>query len=191
MLDPYDVLDAERQLLEIALEDGPYDGILGYSQGATFAAQTVIQHIIENPRATIQEMPFRFAIFFNGATPSRVSPLTEEPRPIRIESDPEAINFYKVQKANPILHSTAFYPAALSNGRNILTDGQIGMIKCDPDIDGTMIKIPTLHVRCPTDNYEHGLELQKLCEPSSVQEYFHGHGHDFPRVCISAATGLF
>ena len=181
MLDPHDVLDAERQLLQLALEDGPYDGVLGYSQGATFAAQTVIRHAIENPGSTSQEMPFRFAIFFNGATPSSIFEMSEKAMPICVENEPEAIQFYKTMKANPLLHTTKLFPAQLPSGRKILTDGELGMMKCDAALDSTLIKIPTLHIRCPTDREEYGQELYRLCEPTVRQQYFHSHKHDFPR----------
>ena len=181
MLDAHDILDTERELLQLALEDGPYDGILGYSQGATLAAQTVIRYAIENPAATMQEMPFRFAIFFNAATPSRVFEMTEKATPIFVDHEPQAIQFYKTMKANPLLHTTKLFPAQLPNGRKILTDGKLGMMKCDALIDGALIKIPTLHVRCPTDREEYGQELYRLCDPAVAQEYFHSHKHDFPR----------
>lgn len=181
MLDAQEILDTERQLIQLALEDGPYDGILGYSQGATLAAQTIIRYAMENPGATPQEMPFRFAIFFNGATPSRVFGMTEKATPICVDHEPEAIQFYKTMKANPLLHTTRLFPAQLANARRILTDGNLGMMKCDASLDGTLIKIPTLHIRCPSDREEYGQELYRLCEPTLAQQYFHSHKHDFPR----------
>lgn len=181
VLDPMDVQDTERQLLQLAVEDGPYDGILGYSQGATLAAQTIIRYTLENPEAMMQDMPFRFAIFFNGATPSRVFEMTEKPIPVCAQNEPEAIHFYSQMKANPLLHTTKLFPALLPNGRKILTDSKLGMIKCDASLDGTLIKIPTLHVRCPEDRKEYGHELYKLCENTLAQQYFHDHKHDFPR----------
>jgi hypothetical protein len=181
MLDPQDVEDAERQLLQLAIEDGPYDGILGYSQGATLAAQTIIRFDVEHPEGLIQDMPFRFAIFFNGATPSKVFEMSEAPIPVSVENEPEAIHFYSQMKANPLLHSTKLFLAKLPNGRKVLTDSKRGMLKCDAALDGTLIKIPTLHVRCPGDREEYGHGLFKLCEPQLAQQYFHHHEHDFPR----------
>jgi hypothetical protein len=184
LLDLQDVEDVERQLLQLAIEDGPYDGILGYSQGATLAAQTIIRHNLEHPEAAIQDMPFRFAIFFNGATPSKVFEMSETPIPVSVESvanEPEAIHFLSQMKANPLLHTTKLFPAKLPNGRPILTDSKQGMLKCNAALDGTLIKIPTLHVRCPGDREEYGHELYKLCEPQLAQQYFHDHEHDFPR----------
>ncbi|KAH8880113.1 hypothetical protein GQ53DRAFT_755370 [Thozetella sp. PMI_491] len=190
MLDAADVLETERQVLEIARDDGPYDGILGYSQGATLAAQTVIRHILDNPECSPSARPFRFAIFFNGATPSRIWEMAEEEKstlmPVMPDLEqPLALRFLHAMKANPLLHKTRLFPAEVNyNGRGrrtILTDGKLGMTKLDAQLDGNLINIPTLHVRCPDDIPEHGEELYNLCDPALAQEYFHIHKHDFPR----------
>jgi len=84
-------------------------------------------------------------------------------------------------KANPLLSSTNLYPAELDSGRAMLTDGTLAMVKCDAAADGTLIRIPTLHVRCPSDEPEHGAELYDLCDKDVAEQYFHIHKHDFPR----------
>ena len=182
MLDANDVLETERQLLQLAIEDGPFDGIMGYSQGATLAAQVIIRHALENPNASTEEMPFRFAIFFNGATPSRVFEMAEKGTPVVPDlNQPMALKFISAMKANPLLYTTKLFPTELSNGRVVLTDERLGMMKCDASKDGVLINIPTLHVRCPDDEAEHGQELYELCEPGIADQYFHIHKHDFPR----------
>lgn len=182
MLDLHDVRETERQVLELAIEDGPYDGILGYSQGATLAAQALIQHAMENPGALAHERPFRFAIFFNGATPSRVFEVASKPALVVPDlTQPLALKFLHAMKANPLLGKTSLYPSELTPGRQMLTDGVLGMVKCDAALDGTLIRIPTLHVRCELDEPEHGLELYNLCDKHAAAQYFHNHKHDFPR----------
>ncbi|KAF1981616.1 hypothetical protein K402DRAFT_232505 [Aulographum hederae CBS 113979] len=186
MLDPPDVLKTERELLELVEEDGPFDGILGYSQGGTLAAQMLVRHFAENPKAGVEEMPFRFAIFFNTATPSHVFEMKEEVKPVDVSSlneqqQADAALFYDIMKRNPLLGKTPFYPAQLANGRGVLTDGKLGMVKCDTTWDGQPINMPTLHVRCPQDKEDHGEGTYKLCNPDLAEQYFHSHMHDFPR----------
>ena len=182
LLDANDVLETERELLQLAFEDGPYDGILGYSQGATLAAQAIVRHAKENPTASINELPFRFAIFFNAATPVHCFKLTEKATPIIPDpEDPLIANFKHTMKANPLLHTTTLRPAALPSGRSVLTDGKLALKKLDVSLDGVVIKIPTLHVMCASDAREHGEENYQLCEPELAQRYFHSHKHDFPR----------
>lgn len=184
MLDLNDILETERQVLQLAAEEGPYDGILGYSQGATLAAQVLIRHAIENPDCPEHERPFKFAVFFNSATPSRVLQVASRPPPIVPDlTQPLALKFLHAMKANPLLGKTTLYPAELpgSESRLILTDGTLAMMKCDSTLDGVLIRIPTLHVRCPSDEPEHGEELYHLCETQKAAQYFHIHKHDFPR----------
>ncbi|KAH8802507.1 serine hydrolase FSH [Xylogone sp. PMI_703] len=182
--DPQDVLSAEHDILEIAEEEGPFDGILGYSQGGTLAAQSILRHQEENPYATPDELPFRFGIFFNSSTPGKVFKLDQEvidiaPKDLPINEaqmlgtvQPNRVN---VDKVLPVRL------AQLPDGRPIVTDGTYGMVKWDSAVYGEVIKVPTLHVRCPGDLKEHGEGLYNLCDRKVARQYIHAHGHDFPR----------
>ncbi|KAH6699763.1 serine hydrolase FSH [Leptodontidium sp. MPI-SDFR-AT-0119] len=186
LLDLEDIVETEQQVLQLAAENGPYDGILGYSQGATLAAQVLIKDALETAAQDPEHHhpPFKFAIFFNGATPSRVFKVPSKPVPIIPDlTQPLALKFLHAVKANPLLGSTGLYPAAhpTQPGRQMLTDGTLGMMKSDAALDGKLIQIPTLHVRCETDVAEHGEELYNLCDPQLAEQYFHIHKHDFPR----------
>jgi len=46
----------------IAAEDPPFDGVMGYSQGGSFAISFMIQHMIDHPG---EPLPFKFAVFFS------------------------------------------------------------------------------------------------------------------------------
>ncbi|KAK8086416.1 hypothetical protein PG994_001390 [Apiospora phragmitis] len=123
-LDISDILATENELREIIAEHGPFDGILGYSepqsQGGTLAAQLVIRYIAENPFATIQELPLKFAIFINGATPPCVLPLGgEEAYDCALAEFEEAAHLFKVFKPNDSDNVTRLRPAKLSNGRKV------------------------------------------------------------------------
>ncbi|OCK77071.1 hypothetical protein K432DRAFT_359288 [Lepidopterella palustris CBS 459.81] len=181
LLDPHNVLETEQQLLQLVEEDGPFDGVLGYSQGAVLAAQALIRFAADNPHATAEEYPFRFAIFFNCPTPIRVFEVTEPATEIEPEDEPDAVLFYMLSRANPLLNSTKMFAGQLPNGRRLLTDNKIGMTKCDFKLDGTLIKIPTLHVRCPDDKEQFGEQMYHLCDKATASQLFHKHEHDFPR----------
>jgi len=92
--------------------------------GATLAAQTIIRHNLEHPEAPIQDMPFRFAIFFNGATPSKVFEMSETPIPVSM--DLWQTNRRRFISSADESQPTSPYHQALSsetaNGRPILTD---------------------------------------------------------------------
>ncbi len=133
------------------------------------------------PNATPDEIPFRFAIFFNGGTPGNVFPLTEE----ICETSPENLPLAEAQVYSMIRsNKTKEVPVRLGrlpNGRYIVTNGVQGMCKWDAGMDGQVINIPTLHVRCPADHKEYGEGLYSLCDPKLAKQFIHTHGHDFPR----------
>ncbi|MCJ1250984.1 hypothetical protein MMC30_008214 [Trapelia coarctata] len=57
---------AISQLAAYVLEEGPSDGVLGYSQGAVLAATYLIQFSQQHPSSPL---PFKCAIFFSGGRP--------------------------------------------------------------------------------------------------------------------------
>ncbi|PWY86657.1 hypothetical protein BO70DRAFT_311347 [Aspergillus heteromorphus CBS 117.55] len=63
--------EAYDWLYEVVAEDGPFDGILGFSHGGTLAAGFLIHHAKTAPRA---EPLFRCAIFINSLPPFRMDP---------------------------------------------------------------------------------------------------------------------
>lgn len=170
LLDPDDVLRTEKELLDLAFEDGPYDGVLGYSQGATLASQALIRFQEENPNATIDEMPFRFVIYFNAATPTRV--FKADSMPLEMIENPDledefALNFISMMKSNPLFKNinlkaltsgqnadelmksvdpsmarsmAKLNPARMSDGRQALVSGDWAMCRMDPKIEGVKLK---------------------------------------------------
>ncbi|KAK7948829.1 uncharacterized protein PG986_009715 [Apiospora aurea] len=183
-LDISDILATENELREIIAEHGPFDGILGYSQGGTLAAQLVIRYITENPFATIPELPLKFAIFINGATPPCVLPLgqDEEAYDCALAEFAEAAHLFRVFKPNGADNATRLRPAKLrSSGRKVVTDGVHYMTRYGPEWDGRVISIPTLHVRGRGDHSDYGEGLLELCEPGLAEDVLHIYGHDFPR----------
>ncbi|KAF2802560.1 uncharacterized protein BDZ99DRAFT_550843 [Mytilinidion resinicola] len=182
LLDPYNVIETEQELLQLIEDDGPYDGVLGYSQGASLAAQAIIRFAVENPTATADQFPFRFAVFINCPTPIRILEMDEKVEPDIPKPEEADANLYRMlARANPLLDSNSLFPARLGNGRRILTDNTVGLTKADAALDGQLIKIPTLHIRCPEDKEQFGLEAYELCEKSEARQFFHHHDHDFPR----------
>lgn len=57
-------------LYDVLQEDGPFTGILGFSQGATVAAAFLLQHAKSHPYDLPSSL-FQYAIFFAGAAPFR------------------------------------------------------------------------------------------------------------------------
>lgn len=68
----YDVYSATSmsqalsQLAHYISEEGPFDGVLGFSQGALLAATYLIQFSQDHPS---RPLPFKCAVFFSGGIP--------------------------------------------------------------------------------------------------------------------------
>ncbi|KAM0449906.1 hypothetical protein ACHAPV_006905 [Trichoderma viride] len=198
-LSPSSVKNAEDHLLELIEEEGGFDGVLGYSGGAAFAAQAIIRHNQTDP----SEPLFRFAIFVNGGTPIKVFTLSEE-KVMAGAVDTAAIDkelaatFFRPsnmrvrkgdsrEEAEKAIESRkeemkSIETGKLSDGRYFLTDGKLGLTRYEGAIDGPLVDIPTLHVRSVLeDDANLGLNLLNLCNPDLAREHNHPFGHDFPR----------
>ncbi|OIW27859.1 hypothetical protein CONLIGDRAFT_716264 [Coniochaeta ligniaria NRRL 30616] len=195
---PTSIRDAELRLLELIEEEGGFDGVLGYSGGAAFAAQTIIRHSLTDAAEPL----FRFAIFINGGTPLKVFDLDKEEIAEGAEASPELerelqSTFLRPSnlrarkgdnraEAEAAIASRKKEIAAattgrLADGRSFLTDGEFGVTRYEGRLDGALIEVPTLHVRClAEDNPDLGLNLLELCDPAVVREHYHPFGHDFP-----------
>lgn len=202
---PSSVLESELNLLELIEQDGPFDGVLGYSAGAAFAAQVMIRHALIDPTGTPL---FRFAVFINGGTPLKVFKLADENvtetnivadelnREIKsIYLRPSNLRVRKADDSNENHRETAEAAIAsrkreidavkmgqLADGRIFLHDGQLGVARYEGNTEGRLIDVPTLHVRCPGEEDPNlGLNILGVCLEDLTREYFHQFGHDFPR----------
>ncbi|KAL4916336.1 serine hydrolase FSH [Aspergillus aurantiobrunneus] len=97
-------LDASiKKIMEILTKHGPFDGVMGFSTGATIAA--IITSILERSDGIekIQHPPFRFAVCFSG---------------FRLQH-PSYRRFYSPRIQTPVLHFVATYdtmvPGALTD----------------------------------------------------------------------------
>lgn len=60
------VTDAHEFVWDVIREDGPFDAVMGFSQGAALAASVLLHHQISFPQ---EPPPFRLAIFICGSLP--------------------------------------------------------------------------------------------------------------------------
>jgi pimeloyl-ACP methyl ester carboxylesterase len=56
------IREAHDLIAEIIAEEGPFDGVLGFSLGSSLAASILLHHAINNPN---KPFPFKFAVFFS------------------------------------------------------------------------------------------------------------------------------
>jgi hypothetical protein len=197
-------LQTHDDLSHIIAEEGPFDGILGYSGGAALAAEILAQATYDDPFA--MERPFRFAVLINGASPLRCfamkdaqvmedvvvdsAPMTEQAenmflRPSALRKKEGVSDQDQVDHAKLLSLLKQLKGMKLVDGTTFLSNGVHGLCRWEPPADGSpLIDVPTLHIRS-TDGDEsdphEGLHLLRLCDPDQAREFHHGSGHDFPR----------
>ena len=204
-LNPHSILQTEAELLQIIDNDGPFDGVLAYSGGASLAAQIIIKDAQDYPFRLPHERPFRFAIFINGASPLHVFNCADAELTVGAEQDVDVSSLIQ-EAASMFLRPSAVRKKGqfaeedqpdvnhmlkllatlkgkrLNDGTPFLTDGEYGLTRYNAVHSRILIDIPTLHVRSPLEeDRHHGLHLMEMCDPNNMREFHHKYGHDFPR----------
>ena len=166
---------AQSFIHEIIEEEGPFDGVIGFSQGAALAASLIFEHQKNNPNAI--DTLFKFAVFAGASLPFNKDDraglnLWEQ----ACDGTPKFADEFagEVDVAQPL----GFPPAhELENG--ILS-------RYHPDKNPTTrITIPTLHVIGKRDRYApQSRMLVKLCAGQAGAETIvieHEDDHRMPR----------
>ncbi|EFR04189.1 hypothetical protein MGYG_07196 [Nannizzia gypsea CBS 118893] len=196
------ITQVEDEMLELIEQQGPFDGVIGYSGGAALAGQLLIRDRRNNPSRLPYERIFRWAVFINAGTPLEVFKISEmdvcagvieesapkeahqillRPSNIRVREE-EAKRHPDYDPEQIKLQLGKLKTRQLADSRLFMTDGITGIARYDGIIQGALIDIATLHVRSPTATNRHwGLGLMEMCEPAMMMEFLHDHGHDFPR----------
>lgn len=199
---PYSIQQVEVEMKILIENEGPFDGVIGYSGGASLAAQLLLKDAQENPTKLPHERIFRWAIFINGGTPLDVFDISDADilNGVVLDSAPQEAIEMLIQPSNTrvregserhhpehdpkelLKEMSALKTRQLADGRIFMTDGKMGIARFDGLVQGALIDIPTLNVWNPNVANKHwGQGLLELCEPGLVREHHHNHNHDFPR----------
>lgn len=192
-------LDAQIQ------ERGPFDILMGFSQGCSLISSYIIYHSLaagsSSSNSSAKPLPFKAAIFVCGGVPLQVL---------------EDVGFAVSQRAKAINHETgkllrqrtstlaelAANPALIKEERGVplwdrrdFSTGMCHDARKIPDVtdvfgldlsdanvpEGVRIQIPTVHVYGAKDpRWPASLQLAFLCR--NRKTYDHGGGHDIPRT---------
>jgi hypothetical protein len=201
-----DVKAAYDFIMEVVREDGPFDGVIGFSQGAAIAASVIASETQRNPTEDI----FKFAVYV--CAPMPFDPLS---RPLTFTYDEK--NFLSVYQRTPdgrVLGVKAH--DWLKDHQTLATIGDLEQVqemirgqqkeinahherenclqtpqkavsadifrRFHPLTHNKCFRIPTVHVIGLKDaDAEQGRALGKLCEPSLTKVVSHSGGHHFPK----------
>ncbi|EAU32665.1 predicted protein [Aspergillus terreus NIH2624] len=162
-----DQLHAAYEVIDQALDtEGPFDGIMGFSQGASLAASYLLSK--SNP-----EPPVKCAVFFCASMPFDVGsscfcPL--EDGSFQDEVTGEDVSG-EIQETIPELLDRDKYPGQL--GQRFLRRYESG--------SSTELCLPTVHVYSSQDPYyAQSQGLARMCQSFDREEVVHKGGHTIP-----------
>ncbi|KAK4452025.1 serine hydrolase FSH [Podospora aff. communis PSN243] len=189
------VQSAVDTVLDVAQSDGPFDAVLGFSNGAALTATALATAASRNPS---EPPPFRAAIFFSCITPYRLNsgPVTltlegdtivsatrqDAPLspPYDLHADPEASGLISELQGRKEIKWSENEPERATY--EVLL-GYYPPLHATRDDGKSLIDIPTVHVIGEQDrNYgESSRRLVELCNPRLRTVITHAGGHHFPR----------
>jgi predicted esterase len=196
---PSDVKKAHELVSDIIEEEGPFDGVFGFSQGASLALGYLIQHEIHRPR---EPPPFKFAVIFSTVIAfSPEQSFCQEILDKLTGKERNALSSFPNTDFS-VLHTQAralFEPLAVAMQSGV--NG--GFLEAAPDAaafergDTTnlprimnpslleqRVNIPTVHIVGKKDSplmLEQSALMKGLCESKLVKSIEHSGGHDLPR----------
>jgi len=181
---------AHEYMLDHIDANGPYDVVMGFSQGCSLIGSYLLYHARETPS---EPLPFKAAVFVCGGLPLQVLEDLELPVPQRAyDINDETVRLLKARAGK--LTQLAANPDQIKLGTGLWDDleGLVHDPSVMPDeedvygLDFTIIprdmriKIPTVHVYGAKDpRWPASLQLAHFCNRREM--YDHGGGHDIPR----------
>jgi Serine hydrolase (FSH1) len=180
-----DMWKARDWLKQHIKQNGPYDGVIMFSQGCTLGASILLDHFKETPN---DPPPFKFAIFICGG-PSLVQ--LESEFGFTIAPELWDIDAASVKSLSKRADSSAILAQGSNRWQNDLSD------VTDLSLEALMemvrgpyrINIPTVHVIGANDPRNlAGHHLYEISHPDARRIYEHSGGHDIPRNQTTSLT---
>lgn len=164
-----DKIDAVHRHLETIIErDGPYDGVIGFSEGAAVAASMLLSR--SNDDSSDTAPLFKIAVFFNAI--AVLSPKSNLGRPLDRHDAAEIL-----QASNELLVDAV--PSSDSRVECMLD----GIYAIGPDFNSKKIPIPTLHVIGRNDPFvARSRGLLQLCDTPLAVSISSVAGHEIPKA---------
>lgn len=189
-----DVQRAHDQVLDVVEHEGPFDGVIGFSQGAALAAAVIARHEEEKP----SEELFKIAVFIAASMPFNL-----EGGEIRLSYDGRgSFSAIGIETPGPLPgdHETEFWQndcrmatvisefesrRPLIRRRHEPQEIDV-LLRYHPSTYAQRLRIPTVHVIGTEDTYsQQGFDLAELCSSRKTQLVVHSGGHELPRDAVT------
>lgn len=141
-------------VLETVAEEGPFDGIVGFSQGAALASSVMLRQKFLDPSRDL----FQMAIFLCASLP------------FDLDASPKALSRDMLDEM-----------VACGYSGDAADETQLCQRYRPSNKDAPRLDVPTIHIVGKSDGYhDQGLKLAELAGPKAVL-LTHDGGHDVPK----------
>ncbi|KAI1109818.1 serine hydrolase FSH [Nemania sp. NC0429] len=153
--------------------DGPYDGVIGFSQGAALISSYLLYHQWYNHE---HDPPFRFATFISGSISLAVLKNLGVPVPRAAERVVEEMDLRRRENLGPLPSHASLARQAMFN-----SDDCFGLNLNKVPLE-LKIRIPTVHIWGTEDpGFPAAIHLAGLCDPYIRKIYAHDGAHKVPQ----------
>jgi hypothetical protein len=173
--------EAYDMIYEAIEEDGPFDGILGFSQGATLAFQFLVEHAKRNPYEVPGEgASFRCAVFICGMPPFRMD-YGDSSRCGSGFSSGSSSGRESPSGCEGVVPSSGSTTSDCGSSASGSLEEAFPRAIFDEGVE-QVVKIPTVHIAGKEDDiFEFSLQLYGLCEKETAKLITHAKGHEVPQ----------
>lgn len=175
-----DIRPAHDWLTDKLTTDGPYDGVIGFCQGATVASSYLQSFQWQHYQ---DQVPFKFAIFISGSLSLHTIqalgiPIQQAAKDVVIETDARRQAGLGPSIAHISLARQAMFNSDDCFGLNL--NGIPRELK---------IRIPTIHIWGAGDPvFPTSIHLAGLCDPYLRRMYTHSGAHEVPQGIENTLT---
>lgn len=165
-----------KWLADFLAQSGPYDAVMGFSQGCHVAASYLLLHSAKTPH---EPPPFKAAIFICGGAPL----LLAQSLGFDISDEVWARDRVGREALTAQADSGAILAQGSARWAGVEPDGTVSEETIRDEVQGPYsIDIPTAHVYGSKDpRYTAGVQLSGLCNEKERGVFNHLGGHEIPR----------
>ncbi|KAI1302525.1 serine hydrolase FSH [Xylaria venustula] len=169
---------AHEWLAKKLTADGPYDGVIGFSQGATLISSYLLYH---QWYGYDDSTPFNFAIFISGSLPLAVLKDLGVYVPTKAERVVEETVVRRQAGQGPLLPHVSLARQAMFN-----SDDCFGLNLNRIPLE-LKVRIPTAHIWGVDDPaFPTSIHLAGICDPYIRKIYTHNGAHEVPQATVDA-----
>lgn len=194
---PLEMHRAYDLVMDVVNEEGPFDGIIGFSQGAALAATIIVTEAMRNTGQSL----FRVAVFFSATMPYDLSAgklTVSSTSPMSLKLTYHDASGEEVLDENRDWSTdlrTAWTLEELQSRQHLHPDdypsvyslqGLDLLLRYHPSVTLQRIRMPTVHVVGLNDEFmKHGKALADMCESKIRRVVTHEGGHHLPKERVS------